>query len=92
MDKAKPLRASLETMFNTVGFNKAYTSNLQNINYFPVFTIFDLWKNYDNRIVDDYFQYIVECKSTYNNHESEILFRRKYSRWYGYKLNRINKD
>ena len=60
--------------------------------YFPVFTLFDLWKTYDNHIVDDYYQYLVECKSTYNHHESEILFRKQYSRCYGYKLNKINKD
>ena len=70
------MRAPLETMFNTVDFNKAYTSKLQDIKYFPVFTIFDLWKNYDNHIVDDYYQYIVECKTAYNNHELEILFKK----------------
>ena len=42
--------------------------------------------------IDDYYQYIVECKTSYNNDEYEILFRKKYSRCYGYKLNRINND
>ena len=79
-------------MFNTVDFNKAHTSNFQDIKYFPVFTIFDLWKKYDNHNVDDYYQYIAEYKTAYNNHEYEILFRKKYSRCYGYKLNRINKE
>ena len=31
-------------------------------------------------------------QTPYNNHESGILFRKKYSRCYGYKLNIINKD
>ena len=82
----------IDQLFNTVDFNKAYTSNLQDMKYFPVFTIFDLWKKYDNHIVNDYYQYIVECKSAYNNNECQILFKKRYSRCYGYKLNRINKD
>ena len=86
------MRVPLKPVFNNVDFNKAYTSNLQDMKFFPVFTIFDLWKNYDNHNVDDYYQYIVECKTAYNNHEYEILFRNKYSRCYGYKLNRINKE
>ena len=66
----------LDQLFNTVDFNKAYTSNLQDMKYFPVFTIFDLWKEYDNHIVNVYYQYIVECKPAYNNYECQIVFKK----------------
>ena len=74
--------------YNTIGINKAYTSNLMDIQFFPVFSIFDIFLKYDGHKIEDYTQYIIECKDI--NSETSILFRKKYSRCYGYKLNRIS--
>ena len=74
--------------YNSIDINKAYTSNLKNIEYFPVFNSFDIFLNYDNHNIEDYTQYIIECLDD-NTQETSILFRSKFSRCYGFKLNRI---
>ena len=77
----------LTGVFNTVDYNKAYTSNLMDMDYIPVFNVFDVFLQYDNEI-ENYTQYIVQCND--NNDETAILFGAKISRCYGYKLNKIN--
>ena len=79
---------NLNHSYNTIDINKAYTSNLIDIHYFPVFSTFDIFLKYDGHIIEDYIQYIVQCNE--ENNETAILFRKKYSRCYGYKLNRIS--
>ena len=74
-------------MFNDVDINKAYTRNLQDMIYFPVFSVFDIFLKYDGHSIEDYTQYIVYCGE--NTNETSILFDKQYSRCYGYKLNRI---
>ena len=61
--------------YNTIDINKAYTSNLMDIEYFPVFSVFDIFLKYDEHKIEDYTQYIVECKD--KNAETSILFRKK---------------
>ena len=78
----------LETSYNAIDLNKAYTSHLKDIQYFPVFSVFDKFLPYDGHKIEDYTQYIVYCAD--NNEESSIIFRKQYSRCYGYKLNRTN--
>ena len=78
----------LTSSYNTTYINKAYTSNLIDIQQFPVFSVFDIFLKYDGHKIEDYTQYIVRCDG--NNTETSILFRKTYSRCYGYKLNRIS--
>ena len=68
---------------------KAYTSVFIDIEYYPVFGLFDIWQKYDGHKVEDYTQYKVEVDPTKAN---PILFNGKYTRCYGYKLNRIDKE
>ena len=56
--------------------------------YFPVFSVFDIFLNYDGHSIEDYTQYIVCCGE--NTNETSILFDKQYYRCYGYKLNRID--
>ena len=72
---------------NSVDFNKAYTSNLIDIEYFPVFNVFDVFLKYDNHEIEDYTQYIIECS---DNIQTIILFGMKIARTYGYGLKRIH--
>ena len=74
--------------YNTIDINKAYTSNLIDIKQFPVFSVFDIFLEYDGHNIEDYTQYIVQCHD--NNNKTSILFRKTFSRCYGYKLNRIS--
>ena len=78
----------LDSSYNTVDINKAYTSNLIDIEKFPIFNEFDIFLKYDGHHIEDYSLYIIQCNDI--NKETSILFRKKYSRCYGYKLNRIS--
>ena len=73
--------------YNAIDLNKAYTSNLIDIQCFPVFSVFDVFLPYDGHPIEDYTQYIIQCWD--DNNESAILFKKTFSRCYGYKLNRI---
>jgi len=70
--------------------NKAYTSNLKDMVKFPSFNSFDKYQDYDQHPIEDYTMYYV--KATRTNEQSSILFASRFSRAYGYKLNRISKD
>ena len=70
--------------------NKAYCSNLMDMKKFPVFNSFDKYQKYDNHKIEDYTMYYI--RATNKTTASAILFQSEYSRAYGYKLNRINKD
>ena len=78
----------LNSSYNTVDINKSYTSDLIDVQNFPVFSVFDIFLKYDGHKIEDYTQYIVRCDD--NNVTTSILFRKTYSRCYGYKLNRIS--
>ena len=39
--------------YNTVDINKAYTSNLNEVSYFPVFNVFDIFLKYDGHKIED---------------------------------------
>ena len=80
--------SNTDTTYNAVDLNKAYTSNLIDIQRFPVFSVFDIFLPYDGHQIEDYTQYIVQCQDT--NNEVAILFKKTYSRCYGYKLNGIS--
>ena len=79
---------NVDDMYNTIDINKSYTSNLIDIQRFPVFSVFDIFSKYDGHKIEDYTQYIIQCHD--NNNEASILFRKTFSRCYGYKLNRIS--
>ena len=40
--------------YNDIDLNKAYTSNLYDMDMIPVFTRFDLFLNYDGHKIEDY--------------------------------------
>ena len=67
-----------EMTYNAVDLNKAYTSNLMDIQCFPVFSVFDIFLPYDGHQIEDYTQYIVQCHD--KNNETAILFKMAYSR------------
>lgn len=67
---------------------KAYTSDFIDIEYYPVYDFFDIWKPYDDHKIEDYTQYIVRCNSKQVEHI--VLFPHAVSRVTGYKLNRID--
>ena len=80
----------LDCEYNTADFNKAYTSNAKDIENIPTFNNFDIFLTYDGHKIEDYTQYIIYC--CIQNDETAILFKKTYSRCYGYKLNRISDD
>ena len=49
---------------------------------------FDIFLKYDGHKIEDYTQYIIRCED--KNNETSILFKKFYSRCYGYKLNGIS--
>lgn len=67
---------------------KAYTGDFMDIEKFPVYGYFDIWKPYDNHTIEDYNQYLVLCTS--NKPEHLLLFPETITRVTGYKLNRID--
>ena len=69
--------------------NKAYTSNLMDMDRFPCFNAFDRYQDYDNHTIEDYTMYYI--RSTRNDNSTAVLFGARYSRAYGYKLNRIDR-
>ena len=75
-------------LYSGIDCNKAYTADFMDIEYYPVYGYFDIWKPYDNHKVEDYNQYLVECDSEL--YEDMILFPGAISRVTGYKLNRIH--
>lgn len=73
--------------YNGLDSRKAYTSDLYDLEYYPIYGYFDIWKVYNDEKIEDYNQYIVRCDE--NTILSKILFPFTYSRCTGYKLNRI---
>ena len=69
---------------------KAYTSCLKDIDQFPVFNLFDTRDPYKNETIEDFSQYIIEIYVNLEKMEIRILFTQKFSRCYGYALNRNN--
>jgi hypothetical protein len=57
------------------------------IEQYPVYDCFDIWKEYDGHVIEDYKQYLVSNNSTRPDHL--ILFPDTISRVTGYELNRI---
>ena len=79
-----------ESPLIALDMNKAYTSNLRNMIKFPSFNAFDKYQDYDQHPIEDYTMYYI--KATRNDEESSILFASRFSRAYGFKLNRISKE
>jgi hypothetical protein len=73
--------------YNAIDMNKAYTDNLMQMEFVPVYNIFDVWTQYDNHTIEDYTQYLVLCKD--DSTESKIMFDRRYNRVYGMVLKQI---
>ena len=59
---------------------KAYKSDFMDIDHYPIFDYFEVWK------IQDYNQYLVSCNSKKTEHL--LLFPHNVSRVTGYKLNR----
>ena len=70
--------------------NKAYTSNLRNMVKFPSFNAFDKYQDYDQHPIEDYTMYYIRAVGS--DSESSILFASRFSRAYGFKLNRIRRE
>ena len=70
--------------------NKAYTSNLRNMVKFPSFNAFDKYQDYDQHPIEDYTMYYI--RAVRSDSESSILFASRFSRAYGFKLNRIRRE
>jgi hypothetical protein len=71
---------------------KAYTANFMEIEMYPIFDYFDIWKVYDDHKIEDHNQYIVRCKSTKSEHLvllSNMTSRRVTG---GFKLNRLTEN
>ena len=63
-----------------IDMNKAYTSNLMEMDHFPSFNdiVFGTLQKYDDRELENYTMYYV--KALEENHETAIFFDNKYSR------------
>ena len=59
---------------SAIDINKAYTSNLLDIEFSPVFSVLDAFLDYDNHPVEDYTQYIIV--SNESNTEASILIKK----------------
>ena len=70
--------------------NKAYTSNLRNMFKFASFNAFDKYQDYDDHSIEDNTMYYVRALK--DDNESSILFASRFSRAYGFKLNRIDRN
>ena len=81
---AKPCRNE----FNCVDNNKAYTSNLYEMEYLPVYNIFDDYLPYDGHEIEDYSNYVCELEEN-NNRGAIISGMSKIFRQEGYVLKRI---
>ena len=68
--------------------NKAYTSNLYDMDYIPIFTEFDNFIEYDCHPLEDYTYYLVEFEE--ENTEVRILTSKRVSVFPGYVLKRCN--
>ena len=78
-------------MYQCIDENKAYTAKLlNNIKKIPVLSYFDNFEKYDNHEIEDYTQYFIKCKC--DNVKEKILFGSRYSRAYGMKLNKIDRN
>jgi len=69
-------------------YNKAYTSNLLDLGYIPVFNSFDVFREYKNETIKDYSIYFVEKIGSAK--DEFILLDKKFNLISGYTLNRVN--
>ena len=82
-------RLPAEREMVALDINKAYTSNLMDMEKFPCFNAFDKYQVYDDHEIEDYTMYYIRALKS--NDATAILFGSTYSRAYGYKLNRIDR-
>ena len=69
---------------------KAYTSNLLDMKYIPVFNSFDNFTQYNNEKLEDYTLYFVEYTGT--SKEYFIMFDKRYCLCYGFILTHVMCD
>lgn len=79
--------SELNTLYDTVDENKAYTESLMNIKQIPVFHYFDVYKPYDNHKIEELTYYLIEVLN--NTETTQILFGSKYTRTYGFVINQL---
>lgn len=78
---------AINITYSGVDSRKAYTSDFMDIKFYPVYSYFDTWKEYDDHPIEDYSQYLVLCNSKFAS--TIILFPDLVTRTTGYMLNRI---
>ena len=82
-----PLTASLEneSRYNLIGLDtiKAYTSNLYELDYIPVFNVFDRFVEYDEHVIKDCTMYFTRLE---DNMETRIFVGANYAVVYGQHL------
>lgn len=84
-------RPSPNDLFNAVDTVKAYSHCLSKIQTVPVFGYFDEYKDYDDHFIEAFTMYLVEVH-TNGNIAHSILFPTVFSRCYGFKLFRAQKE
>ena len=85
--EVSPLMASLEleSRNNLIGIDtiKAYTSNLHELDYIPVFNVFDRFVECDEHVIEDYTMYHTKLE---DNMETRIFVGVNYAVVYGQHL------
>lgn len=73
-----------EGLYSGLDENCAYGVCLQKIKQVPVFSVFDIYKKYDDHVIEDYTYYIVKIHDA--RREDSILFNKEISRVFGFVL------
>lgn len=73
--------------YNTLDFNKFYTSILEQITHIPVFNTFDTFKKYQGEQIQDLTFYIIKILDKSNG--SKLMFENTYNRTFGFVLKNI---
>ena len=90
--KISAISGHLTNTQNTVcglDIRKAYSSFLANINVIPIFSYFDVYKQYNNETIENYNYYIIEILNTEET-KTTIIFNEKITRVYGFVLKALD--
>ena len=72
---------------NGLDQRKAYTSSLKEISVIPVFSYFDVYRDYKNEPIEDFTYYIVECLEF--TEQASLIFSNTINRLYGFVLKAV---
>ena len=79
-----PMTATFEQSnknLKSIDFNKAYTSCLYDMEYIPVFNVFDEFIDYDQHVIEDYTYYLTEFNN--NDIDTKNLIGKKHALFLG---------